>query len=157
MSVFSLESQVELQSKIPARAEELPEGSYAGTITKAKVKHLETKNGPATLFEINLLIEGTPAGITYWLTSESNLRRCLNGLKRIGFECDQWGPAFDRPYTQELEGAAAKMTGMILSFTRGTSPTGFPTIGLDALEEAATCLDQALAAANADNPNDLPF
>lgn len=154
MSVFSLDSQVELKSKIPARAEELPEGSYAGTVTKAGLKNLETKNGPATLFEINLLVDGSLCGITYWLTSESNLRRCLTGLKRIGFECDQWGPAFDRPYTQELQAAAEKLTGQVLSFRRGTSATGFATIGLDSLDEAGA---EAAPASSAANTDDLPF
>ena len=156
-SAFSLDTQVDLKTSLPTRVEELPEGSYSGQITKAGIKNIETKNGPATLFEISIAInDATMKGmrviytITYWLTSEPNLRRCLTGLKRLGFECDQWGPAHGRPYTVELEAAAEKMAGCILQFKRGTSSNGYATIGLESLDESNKGQDPVSDA-------DLPF
>lgn len=153
---FSLATQVDLKGGLPARVEELPEGQHAGLVTKTQVKTIETKNGPATLFEVELLVipfdnqfleqrktedknylVGAKKHIlTYWLTSEANLKRCLTSLKRIGFDCDSWGPNFGRPYTDELEDAGKKMTGCLLSFKRGSSNQGYATIGLEGLDES---------------------
>lgn len=165
MSTFSLDQQVDLKTSLPTRAEELSEGSYAGNVIKAGIKNIETKNGPATIFEISLqIIAQVPSkesiakdgiySITYWLTSEPNLRRCLTNLKRIGFECDQWGPAHGRPYTTELEGAAQGMVGSVLSFKRGTSQTGYATITLESLDEAD---DTPSAGSTTASEADLPF
>jgi hypothetical protein len=93
---FSLATQVDLKGGLPARVEELPEGQHAGLVTKTQVKTIETKNGPATLFELVLKVSDQLYSLTYWLTSEANLKRCLTSLKRIGFDCDSWGPNFGR-------------------------------------------------------------
>ena len=151
---FSLEQQVDLKNWRSTRAEELSEGTYEGFVEKAGIKNIETKNGPATIFEIGLNITGGIYSITYWLTSEPNLRRCLTNLKRIGFECDQWGPAHGRPYTTELEGAAQGMVGSVLSFKRGTSQTGYATITLESLDEAD---DTPSAGSTTASEADLPF
>lgn len=154
MSTFSLDTQVDLKTSLPTRAEELAEGSYAGKIIRAGIKNIETKNGPATIFELALNVNGSIHSITYWLTSEPNLRRCLTGLKRLGFECDQWGPAHGRPYTQELEGAAQGMVGSVLSFKRSTSQTGYPVITLESLDEAD---ETPSANSTTASEADLPF
>jgi|688.fasta_scaffold12540_21 hypothetical protein len=133
---FSLATQVDLKGGLPARVEELPEGQHAGLVTKTQVKTIETKNGPATLFELVLKVSDQLYSLTYWLTSEANLKRCLTSLKRIGFDCDSWGPNFGRPYTDELEDAGKKMTGCLLSFKRGSSNQGYATIGLEGLDES---------------------
>lgn len=154
MSTFSLDTQVDLKTSLPTRAEELSEGSYAGKVVRAGIKNIETKNGPATIFELAMNVNGGIYSITYWLTSEPNLRRCLTNLKRIGFECDQWGPAHGRPYTNELEGAAQGMVGSVLSFKRGTSQTGYATITLESLDEAD---ETPSAGSTTASEADLPF
>lgn len=156
MSTFSLDTQVDLKTSLPTRAEELPEGSYAGKVVRAGIKNIETKNGPATIFELAMNVNGRIYSITYWLTSEPNLRRCLTNLKRIGFECDQWGPAHGRPYTNELEGAAQGMVGSVLSFKRGTSQTGYATITLESLESLDEA-DETPSGSPTASEADLPF
>lgn len=138
MSGFSLDKQIDLKSNFTDnKAESLPEGEYSGLIRKAQVKKIDTQNGPATLFEILLEIESKQYVITYWLTSDGNVKRCLSGLKRLGFDCDQWGPDFSRPYPDELRKAGEQMVGKILSFSRKTSNNGYPTIGLDEISDNA--------------------
>lgn len=149
-SAFSLDTQVDLKTSLPKRVEELPEGSYSGQITKAGIKNIEAKTGPATLFEMTININGSLHNITYWLTSEPNLRRCLTGLKRIGFNCDEWGPAHGRPYTVELDAAGEKLTGSTLTFKRGTSNNGYATIAIESLDESTKGTEPVSDA-------DLPF
>lgn len=148
---WTLDQQIDLKTKLPTKAEDLPEGTHAGQVVKAGIRNIETKNGPATIFEITMDVNGNMHSITYWLTSEPNLRRCLTGLKRLGFEVDQWGPAHGRPYTQELDGAAHRMVGCTLTVKRGTSQNGYATIALEFLEEPEEQVNPTSSDA------DLPF
>lgn len=155
MSGFSLNKQIDLKSNFEDnKAENLPEGEYSGLIRKAQVKKIDTQNGPATLFEILLEIESKQFVITYWLTSDGNVRRCLSGLKRLGFDADQWGPDFSRPYPDELRKAGEQMVGRLLSFSRKTSNNGYPTIGLDELSDERVSPDPNASFVNHD---ELPF
>lgn len=134
-SAFSLDNQVDLKSDKLPKVESLPDGNYSGWITSAGIKKLELTEGPRTIFEIVLKVNGTPHQLTYWLTSDGNMRRCLTSMKRIGFDVMQWGPNYGRPYTQELSTAGEQMIGCTLHFKKGTSGD-YATIGLESLDES---------------------
>lgn len=154
---FSLDKQIDLKGNFSdTKVESLPEGEYCGAVKKAQVKKIDTKNGPATLFEILVEIESKQYVITYWLTSDGNVKRCLSGLKRLGFDADQWGPDFSRPYPDELRKAGEQMINKLLTFTRKTTNNGFPTIGLEELSDHAVMAPGTNAGAFIDH-EELPF
>lgn len=155
---FSMDKQVDMSSTnyTDTKVETLPDGDYVGRIVKCTLKRkVETKNGPTDIFEILVEIDSKQYTMTYWLNSDGNMKRCLTSLKRIKFPVDQWGPDFSRPYPDELYKAGAEMQNKMLSFTRGTSAGGYPTIGLTELSDFTVIATNASATASTDD--DLPF
>lgn len=64
---------------------------------------------------------------THWLNKQTDVNAFCADLAVLGFDCDKWGPRFNRPLSQEIPKAVAKLPG--LKF-RGMKRTDRPTEGV---------------------------
>ena len=110
-----------------AKVNDLPDGKYSGKISFAgfvKVVIKATQEEKNT-FQIKVMLAGVETQITYWLATDADFRRLLTSLGRIGFDVENWGPAFKKPYQTQIEKAAETLINHILSFQNHLESSGF--------------------------------
>ena len=134
-----------------AKVNDLPDGKYSGKISFAGFVEVVIKatQEKKNTFQIKVMLAGVETQITYWLATDADFRRLLTSLGRIGFDVENWGPNFNKPYQIQIEKAAETLINHVLSFHKRTTPNGYPAIGLDELTESNKELQAEL--------DDLPF
>ena len=119
---------------------DLDQGDYSGAVKSAAMKRIKSLN--KSLFEINVDLNGVNYQLSYWLDHPQNLIRALTNMQAIGFDSDQWGPEFSRPFKLEFDKSGALMVGDILFFTISKNAKGYIEITLKELTEAQPSMDE---------------
>lgn len=87
----------------------LPDGDYEFAVVDGELGRAQ--NGDR-IFKLGLQVNGNVVEKTWWLKTQEGANALCADLCALGLDADRWGPKHNRPLSQELPKAPAKLAGV---------------------------------------------
>lgn len=116
---------VDEEFKLGGKPEDLTDGEYDFTIRDAKVKNLAAKSKLIIELKLDVLTAGKHQGHeiqhTLYISDKDSAVRVGRDLKTLGFDCDNWTRANDRPFSQEIMKIGKVLRGLMFKGKKQTN------------------------------------